>query len=77
LDEKTYRVGLPGREILPVGLLIARSEHEMSERERAAFEVALTAVAELLSSTVQNIRHQTEERLRARLESQRAYEPAY
>jgi CRP-like cAMP-binding protein len=77
LDGETFRVGLPGDDLLPVGFLIARNPNPMADRDRAVFEVALTAVAQLLSSTVQNIQHQTEERLRARLEQQRQYAPVF
>ena len=49
----------------------------MSARERRDFGLTLTAAGHLLASALQNIKHDSEERLRARLESQRMYGPAF
>jgi CRP-like cAMP-binding protein len=64
---------LPGRGASPLGFLVVRSPSALSPRERTETEVALRAVAHLLSSAVWNLRHQEEERLRARLEQQQIY----
>ncbi len=71
LDPETLCVVLPGKEGEPIGFVVARSATALSTREQADLEVALGAVADLLSSAVQNIQHEVEERLRARLEQQR------
>jgi CRP-like cAMP-binding protein len=73
LDDQSYCVALPGKEELLLGFLVAHNEIAMSSREKSGYEVALKAAAHQLSSALQNIRHDREERLRARLEEQRAY----
>jgi CRP-like cAMP-binding protein len=77
LDDTSFRVALPGAGETPLGFLVAHNGSLMSPRERSGFAVALTAAAHLLASAVQNIRHDTEERLRARLQHQRAHEGAF
>jgi CRP-like cAMP-binding protein len=71
LDPGTFCVCLPGETDAPLGFLVVRNQSEMAPRETAELEVTLTAAAHLLSSALQNIKHDTEERLRARLEFQR------
>jgi CRP-like cAMP-binding protein len=71
VDAATFCAGLPGKEETPLGFLLARSGSAMSPREKGELEVALRAAADLLSSAVLNIRHDAEERMRARLEHQR------
>jgi CRP/FNR family transcriptional regulator, cyclic AMP receptor protein len=74
LDPGTFCVCLPGEADAPLGFLVVRNQNEMAPREKAELEVTLTAAAHLLSSALQNIKHDTEERLRARLEFQRLQE---
>jgi len=45
----------------------------MTPRDRRAFGLTLTAAGHLRASALQNIKHDIEERLRARLEAQRAH----
>jgi len=73
LDETSFCVVLPGRTGRPLGFLVAHSELPIGSREKAEYEVALTAAAHLLAAALQNIKYDTEERLRGRLEEQRAY----
>jgi CRP-like cAMP-binding protein len=77
LDDGTFCVALPGRTEQPLGFLVVHGSGVMTEREKAEIEVALMAIADLLSSAVHNIRHEEEARLRARLEHQRSYEVSY
>ena len=48
----------------------------MTAREKAEVEVTLTAAGHLVASALQNIRHELEERLRARLLHQQTYGPS-
>jgi len=75
LDEATYRVALAGPASRPLGFLVARSEAAMSPREKGEVEVALTAAGHLVASALQNIRHDAEERLRARLQQRQSHDP--
>lgn len=70
LDAASFRVALPGKAEAPLGFLLARSETPLDPREQGELEVTLTATAHLVASALQNIRHDTEERLRARLHRQ-------
>ena len=73
LNDSSFCVALAGKTEKPLGFLLARTELEMSQRDKAEIEVALTAVAHLVASALQNIKHDTEERLRARLQRQQTY----
>ena len=68
LDGATLSVALPGRAETPLGFLFARSETPLSPTEQGQVEVALTAAGQLIASALLNIRHDAEERLRARLQ---------
>ena len=71
LDDTSFCLVLSAKDGAPLGFLIARNAKAMTARERREFGLALTAAAHLLASGLQNIRHDIEERLRARLEAQR------
>ncbi len=71
LDAASYCVALAGKAGTPIGFLVARNELAMSPLEKAEAEVALTAAGHLVASALQNIKHDTEERLRARLQDRR------
>ena len=73
LDAASFCVALTGKADTPLGFLVARNELAMSPVERTEVEVALTTAAHLVASALQNIKHDTEERLRARLQHQRTY----
>jgi CRP/FNR family cyclic AMP-dependent transcriptional regulator len=68
LDAHAFCVALAGKADTPSGFLVARNEQTMSPTEKAETEVALAAVGHLVASALQNIRHDIEERLRARLQ---------
>ena len=68
LDGATLSVALPGRAEMPLGFLFARSEAPLAPTEQGQVEVALTAAGQLIASALLNIRHDAEERLRARLQ---------
>jgi CRP-like cAMP-binding protein len=71
LDDTSFCLALCAKDGAPLGFLVARNATTMTARERREFSLALTASAHLLASALQNIRHDIEERLRARLEGQR------
>ena len=71
LDAATFCVALTGASPVAVGSLVARCHAALAPREKAEAEVALAAAGRLLASALLNIRHDTEERLRARLEQAR------
>jgi CRP-like cAMP-binding protein len=71
LDDATFCVALTGASPVAVGSLVARCHAALAPREKAEAEVALAAAGRLLASALLNIRHDTEERLRARLEQAR------
>ena len=73
LDAASFCVALTGKADTPLGFLVARNELAMSPVERTEVEVALTTAAHLVASALQNIKHGTEERLRARLQRERTY----
>jgi CRP-like cAMP-binding protein len=68
LDAATYAVALPGPTATAAGFLVARNAVAMSAPERAEAEVALAAVGALVAAALQNVKHDAEARLRARLE---------
>ena len=70
LDAATLCVTLPGKAEAPLGFLVVRSESPITPTEQGQVEVALTAAGELIASALLNIRHDAEERLRARLQRQ-------
>jgi hypothetical protein len=74
LDAASYCVALVGKSDTPLGFLVARNELAMGPQEAAEAEVALTAVGHLVASALQNIKHDTEERLRARLQHRQAHD---
>jgi hypothetical protein len=73
LDPASFCVTLPGAAGTPLGFVLARNEVPIGPREQGEFEIALTATARLVASAIQNIRHDTENRLRARLQHQQTY----
>lgn len=74
LDATSFCVALGGKTAAPLGFLVARNEADMSPREKGEVEVALTAAGHLVASALQNIRHDAEERLRARLQQRQAFD---
>jgi len=74
LDPSSYCVVLAEKTAVPLGFLLARNDHKMTAADRAEAEVALTTVGHLVSSALQNIKHDTEERLRARLQHRQAHD---
>jgi CRP/FNR family transcriptional regulator, cyclic AMP receptor protein len=72
LDSQSLCVALGGKADTPIGFLVARNEVTMSPSESAEIEIALAAVGHLVASALQNIRHDIEERLRARLQDKQA-----
>ena len=72
LDAASYCVAFVGKADTPVGFLVARNELLMSPPEKAEAEVALGTIGHLVASALQNIKHDTEDRLRARLQDRRA-----
>jgi len=75
LDAASFCVALGGKTVAPLGFLVARNEAAMALREKGEIEVALTAAGQLVASALQNIRHDAEERLRARLQHRQAHDP--
>jgi CRP/FNR family cyclic AMP-dependent transcriptional regulator len=73
LDAAGFCVALTGKADTPLGFLVARNELEMSPLEKAEVEVALTAAGHLVAAALQNIRHDTEQRLLTRLQDQKTY----
>ena len=71
LDAATFCVGLTGTSPTALGSLVARCHAALAPRDKAEAEVALTAAGRLIASALLNIRHDTAERLRARLEQAR------
>jgi len=72
LDAHTFCVALAGKAETPVGFLVARNELMMSPAERIEIEIALAAIGHLVASALLNIRHDVDERLRARLQARSA-----
>jgi CRP-like cAMP-binding protein len=74
VDAASFCVALSGKADTPVGFLVARNELAMSPLERDEAEVALATVGHLVASVLQNIKHDAEERLRARLQRRQAHD---
>ena len=74
LDASSFCVVLARKTGLPLGFLVARNRVAMSPPERAEAEVAFTTIGHLVSSALQNIKHDTEERQRARLQHRQAHD---
>jgi CRP-like cAMP-binding protein len=74
LDASSFCVVLAQKTGAPLGFLVARNDLSMSSPERAEAEVALSTVGHLVSSALQNIKHDTEARLRARLQHRQAHD---
>jgi CRP/FNR family transcriptional regulator, cyclic AMP receptor protein len=70
LDAGSFCVALTAKAATPLGFLVARNELPMSPLEQGEVEVALTAAGHLVASALVNIKHDAEERLRARLHQQ-------
>jgi CRP-like cAMP-binding protein len=68
LDGATLAMALPGRAETPLGYFLARSATPLTPTEQGQVEVALAAAGQLIASALLNIRHDAEERLRARLQ---------
>ncbi|MBI3551325.1 MAG: cyclic nucleotide-binding domain-containing protein [Elusimicrobia bacterium] len=66
LDDSSYYVSLPGSN-RPHGYLLFRAKGSLSEDARVELGRALTTVARLLTSALENINFRTEDALRARL----------
>jgi len=75
IDAATFCAVLAGGGPAPLGFLLARAGAALHPRAKAETEVALTAAGRLLASALLNIRHATEERLRARLQRARDEAP--
>lgn len=75
LDDAAFCVALAGKADIPAGFFVARNELAMTPLERTEAEVALAAVGHLVASALQNIKHDTEDRLRTRLQYQQADDP--
>jgi CRP/FNR family cyclic AMP-dependent transcriptional regulator len=73
LDGASFCVALRGKGPTALGFLVASNELVMTLHEKGEVEVALTAAGHLVTSALLNIRHDTEERLRARLQHQQTY----
>ena len=73
LDDASFCLTLSGTGPAPLGFVVARNETPMTPRERQAFGLTLSAAGHVLVSALQNIKHDIEERLRARLDAQRAH----
>ncbi|HUG37606.1 MAG TPA: hypothetical protein VML54_11680 [Candidatus Limnocylindrales bacterium] len=73
LDAAVFCVALAGKADTP-GRFLARNELAMSSAEKSEAEVALAAVGQLVASALQNIKHDTEERMRTRLQHQQAHD---
>jgi CRP/FNR family transcriptional regulator, cyclic AMP receptor protein len=76
LDPASFCVSLAGDAGTPLGFLVARNDLEMTAREKAEVEIMLAATGHLVASALQNIRHELEDRLRARLLRQQTYGPS-
>jgi CRP-like cAMP-binding protein len=76
LDVATFCVALDGKADTPGGFLVLRNELAMTTAEKSETEVALGAVGHLVGSALQNIKQDTEERLRLRLHHQQADDSA-
>jgi CRP-like cAMP-binding protein len=74
LDAASFCVVLTQKTGTPLGFLVAQNDRTMGVPERADAEIALTTVGHLVSSALQNIKHDTEERLRARLQQRQAHD---
>jgi CRP-like cAMP-binding protein len=74
LDTAAFYVALAGKADTPSGFLLAKNELAMSTAEKSEAEVALAAVGHLVSSALQNIKQDIEERLRLRLHHQQAHD---
>ena len=74
LDPSSFCVVLTQKTGVPLGFLVARNDHKMTAADRAEAEVALTTVGHLVASALQNIKHDTEERLRARLQQRQTHD---
>ena len=74
LDPSSYCVVLAQKIGLPLGFLVARNDQKMTAADRAEAEVSLATVGHLVASALQNIKHDTEERLRARLQHRQAHD---
>jgi CRP-like cAMP-binding protein len=74
LDDSSYCVVLANKSGAPLGFLVARNGLPMNPAERAESEVSLATVGHLVASALQNIKHDIEERLRARLQHRQAHD---
>jgi hypothetical protein len=77
MDDHAFCVALPGKADTPIGFLVARNELGMSHSERAEIGIALAAAGHLVAAALQNIKHDIEERLRARLQDRQALDPSF
>jgi CRP-like cAMP-binding protein len=77
MDDHVFCVALAGKTATPIGFLVARNEIVMSHSERAEIGIALAAAGHLVAAALQNIKHDIEERLRARLQDRQALDPSF
>ncbi len=70
LDDCAYRLVFPGKKC-PQGYMIFSAQSELELEARNSLTVAFTTVSYLISSVLENIRHQTENTLMERLKSQK------
>lgn len=70
LDNSVYRLVFPGKK-RPQGYMIFSAQGGLELEARNSLTVAFTTVSYLISSVLENIRHQTENTLMERLKSQK------
>jgi CRP/FNR family cyclic AMP-dependent transcriptional regulator len=77
MDDHAFSVPLAGEADAPIGFLVARNELVMSHSERGEIGIALAAAGHLVAAALRNIKHDIEERLRARLQDRRALDSSF
>jgi hypothetical protein len=77
MDDHVFSVPLAGKADTPIGFLVARNELGMSHSERGEIGIALAAAGHLVAAALQNIKHDIEERLRARLQDRQALDQSF
>jgi CRP-like cAMP-binding protein len=69
-NDTTYLIPLPGKSRL-MGHLVFRAGQPLNSEEKEESAMLLTTSSRLIASALENLKHRTEERLRARLSSNR------
>lgn len=70
LDVHTYLIPLPGKERI-MGHMVFHATAALSTEEKEESAMLLTTCSRLIASTLENIRHRNEEKMRARLSANR------